>query len=189
MRVLTLLLAILSIVNAAPNRQFILKDPSLSPQSAEGGDKVVRFTFPSTSINAVKESLSWIESLELDIWHQSATSIDLVLSDTYEGLVTTLLASHKPIKSIIIKNIRNEIALQQNLKSVVVPTTVENTIWDPIHNSYHPLSSIVAVLNLFVGEFPDFAELITIGTSSEGRDILGLRGQLYLLHQQRMGRC
>jgi hypothetical protein len=46
---------------------------------------------------------------------------------------------------------------------------------DLIHDSYHPYASIVAILNLFTSEYPDYTELLKIGVTSEGRDILGLK--------------
>ncbi|GAA6005578.1 putative metallocarboxypeptidase [Rhodotorula paludigena] len=45
---------------------------------------------------------------------------------------------------------------------------------DPIHDTYHPYDSVLEILRSLEEAYPDYVQVLSIGQSSEGRDIWGV---------------
>jgi hypothetical protein len=48
---------------------------------------------------------------------------------------------------------------------------------DSIHEAYHPYETINAIMHSLANEYPEYARVVSLGQSAEGRDILALKGQ------------
>lgn len=66
-----------------------------------------------------------------------------------------------------------------NLTSRVLPARPGDAgpinLDDPIHDTYHPYEQIHTILNRFQDAFPGWVEVITLGQSSQGRDIWAVK--------------
>lgn len=158
-------------------------------------DKVLRYSFADRA--GVQEALRRIEGLQdLDVWHQTPTSLLLRVSPLSEGIISSLLdvtssnlapaEPHQPQIRTIIPSVSSLLASSPSLSTSYslqlstaalsnLSSTRHTTLRDPIHSTYHPYDSIVKLLRQFAADFPGYSEVVSLGVSSEGREILGLR--------------
>jgi extracellular matrix protein 14 len=144
-----------------------------------GNDVVLRFT-----IKTEDEAKAFAEAatiLYLDVWDSSREWVDIriakeMLPSLLNLLPSSLQNAHKP--------------LMHDLAQAVYDTYPSSVGQDPwrtrqtlsssgpheiFFEDYQPISVIYPWLRLQASLFPDMTELITIGTSAEGRDIIALR--------------
>ena len=158
-------------------------------------DKVLRYSFDDRA--GVEEALRRIEGVQdLDVWHRTPTSFELRVSPLSEGLISSLLAAStsslahsEPLLlqiRIIIPSVSALLASSPFLSTSYnlqhshqafsnLSSTRYTTLRDPIHSSYHPYDSIVTFLRQLAADFPDYAQIVSLGPSSEGREIIGLQ--------------
>lgn len=184
--------AVLAIAGTGPPVQRSASAQQYFGQAEKRGDQVVRFSYPPHAPTGAVDGLSWIASLELDIWRATKTSIDVRLSESYLGLVTTLLdgtrEESRPVVTTLIPSLAQlarssspastpyNLALSAaSLANLTSSEPRPLRLLDPIHDSYHPLDSVYAILALFAAEYPSLTEVIDLGTTSEGHTIKGIK--------------
>lgn len=93
-----------------------------------------------------------------------------------------LLASIIPLEQLVADNPTVATSYSRDLSAAAIANlsrTLEfgETIRldDPIHDTYHPYDSIYEILTKFEDAFPGWVKVVSIGQSSEGREIWGVK--------------
>ncbi|ORY87504.1 hypothetical protein BCR35DRAFT_277408 [Leucosporidium creatinivorum] len=145
-------------------------------------EQLVRLSWPSRS--AAEEAVAWLDDNNFDVWsttpqhttlrlspsqheqlsssHLSPSALDVLLPSIADHLDSTTLTPTF--------NLQHSEAAVANLSS-----TRLQALDDPIHDSYHSLDALYQILRRFEEEFSDYAHIVKVGESAEGKDILGLK--------------
>lgn len=155
--------------------------------------RLIRFTYLESNgaKDSITEARSYLESFDLDVWSVSRRHIDVRVTLDQDDIISSILlnsagkrkSSQPPTKSILIESFNT--LLTSSPSSFAPHNTVSSlaalsgdrvtTLADPIHDSYHSYSSIVAILQLFASDYPSLATLFVLGESSQGRPIYGIK--------------
>lgn len=154
---------------------------------------------------AMTEALDRFEALDADVWFagkrrnphghlawHALVRQELPLDATLEGEAALAGASSGtavPVQELFAQNPTLSTAYSQTLSAASVANLTSRVLHtarseedggpigldDPIHDTYHPYEQIHTILNRFQDAFPGWVEVITLGKSSEGRDIWAVK--------------
>jgi hypothetical protein len=147
-----------------------------------------------------------MEDEGLDVWRTSSLSIDVRISSEQattlfavfspssdeDDRLLNLQANALPallgpsLTKVLIPSISTHLdspsvstsfnLLHSNAAISNLTSTRFSSIDDTIHDSYHPYDGITMILQAMEAEFPGYAKMVSLGFSSEGREIWGLKG-------------
>ena len=150
------------------------------------------------------EALDRFDALDADVWFagkrrnphghlawHALVRQELPLDATFEGGLTFAGSSSRtavPVQELFAQNPTLSTAYSQTLSAASVANLTRRVLHntagqddgpigldDPIHDTYHPYEQIHTILNRFQDAFPGWVEVVTLGKSSEGRDIWAVK--------------
>lgn len=157
---------------------------TFSAATPPAADSLVRFSF-ATRAHA-EAAASWMDEHEIDVWSTKPSDItarfskqqqdDLEASPVAPLAVEVLLPSiQQHLDSPTLKPSFNALHSEAAIGNLSMTRLAQ--LDDPIHDSYHSLENLNQLLRSFEEQFPGYAKVVSVGFSSEGREIWGLKGQ------------
>ncbi|KAK6061901.1 carboxypeptidase activation peptide [Cooperia oncophora] len=144
-------------------------------ESAEDEHPFKVFRVVPTTAAQLKRMIALFETAktdELDFWHAPSVvnnTVDIMVSPSFTDKFVNFLETHNYPFHIAIEDLKKKKALTSMISS-------ERTM-TPVHSmgEYYSYSTIVSWMKRIADRMPDIANVIDIGTSTEGRNILGLQ--------------
>jgi extracellular matrix protein 14 len=149
-----------------------------------GGDVVLRFTISSREeLQAISEAA---DILYLDIWESTDQWVDIRIAKdmlpSFLGLLPpSLRNAHAPLMQDLTQTIYETYPYPEHSTQKCLSTDSHKVAAEPGQGrelfflEFQPLSVIYPWLRFMASAFPGHAEKISIGVSTEGREIAGLR--------------
>lgn len=149
-----------------------------------GGDVVLRFKVTARDeLQAISEAA---DILFLDVWESTDEWVDIRIAKdilpSFLGLLpASLRNAHTPLMQDLTQTVYETYPYPEHSTQKCLSTNSHKVIAQPdqgrelFFHEFQPLSVIYPWLRFMASAFPGHAERITIGTSTEGREIAGLR--------------
>jgi extracellular matrix protein 14 len=149
-----------------------------------GGDVVLRFRIRSRAeLQAISEAA---DILYLDIWESTDEWVDIRIAKdvlpSFLGLLpSSLRDAHAPLMQDLTQIIYETYPYPEHTPQKCLSTDSHSVTTEPgpgrelFFHEFQPLSVLYPWLRFMASAFPGHAERITIGNSTEGREIAGLR--------------
>jgi hypothetical protein len=176
-----------------------------TPPTTQARDYGTLLQFEYDNREAMAEALDRFDALDADVWFagkrrnphghlawHALVRQELPLDATFEGGLTFAGSSSRtavPVQELFAQNPTLSTAYSQTLSAASVANLTSRVLHtarseddggpigldDPIHDTYHPYEQIHTILNRFQDAFPGWVEVVTLGKSSEGRDIWAVK--------------
>lgn len=149
-----------------------------------GGDVVLRFKI--TSRDELKAIADAADILYLDVWETTDEWADIRIAKdilpSFLGLLPlSLRKAHTPLMQDLTQTVYETYPYPEHTTQKCLSTDSHKVREEPgqgrelFFHEFQPLSVIYPWLRFMVSAFPGHAQRITVGTSTEGREIAGLR--------------
>lgn len=173
------------LVAGSINLQQPLLPTSSSPSSSR--DQLVRYSYSSRA--EVEQAVAWMEEHEVDVWSTTRRDVTARMSAEQVNLRHRVSGATAEVLLPSIQQHLDSYTLNTAFNQLHSTAAVANLstsrlaagLHSPIHDSYHSLDSIHQILRSFEEEFPNYAKLVSVGYSAEGKEIWGLKGAFSLI--------
>ncbi|KAL1406576.1 hypothetical protein Q8F55_008282 [Vanrija albida] len=144
-------------------------------QERYDGHAVWRVNWHDMGDTAKEGILTLLETLNIDIWHMSAASIDIRVPPalTYIRKVLPSFTTYVPDVQALVDMTARDVAEDEPEGGWNV-----SSIDTPFHDAYHKVEAVYAFGDALKAAFPDIVEEYDIGTTAEGRTIRAWRAHL-----------
>ncbi|KAM0789382.1 hypothetical protein ACM66B_000211 [Microbotryomycetes sp. NB124-2] len=182
-----LLLAVVERCACLPSTQLRF---SQTPNTPTDDRAIVTLSFDSR--HDTLAALGALAELGIDdVWHVNSTAIVTAVDSAHRAALehqqahVSLSIGHKQIESVSVDaHLRSQPGLTSSPHSLARSAaavdnfrsrTSSRSLDDSIHDHYHPYTAINQILREMEQQYPAFAKVVSLGHSSEGREILGLK--------------